>query len=77
MDPGQELLEAVAARAQADLVSYSAQNVSNTLWAFARLGFSTHSFMGDAMSHVLTHLSDFSPQSVVRPNCTPACDVST
>lgn len=37
--PGQEVMATISAHARTDMPSYSAQNVSNTLWAFARSAF--------------------------------------
>lgn len=65
VDPGSDLLDTIAAHSVGDLHNYSAQNVSNTLWAFAKLNYAQPSFLADALAHVLTHLADFSPQSVV------------
>ena len=65
-NPGKELLEAAAAQAQKGMWTYSSQNVSNLLWAFARLGHKDDTFIKVALEHVLLHLTEFSPQSVVR-----------
>ena len=65
IDPGRDLLDAIAARAQADLHNYSAQNISNLLWAFARLAYLPSKFLAEALAHVLAHLDNFAAQSVV------------
>lgn len=64
-NPGKELLEAAAAQAQEHMWSYSSQNVSNILWAYARLGHKDDPFIKVAMQHVIVRLPEFSPQSVV------------
>lgn len=66
VDPGKDLLEAAAKRAQEDMKGYSAQNISNIMWGFARLGYLHEEFIQAAVDHVLLHLADFSPQSMVR-----------
>jgi len=38
-DPGQELLEAVAAATVRQLSDFTSQNLSNTVWAYQQLGY--------------------------------------
>lgn len=64
-NPGKELMGAAALQAQKEMWSYSSQNVSNILWAFARLGHKDEVFIMTAVGHVIRQLADFSPQSVV------------
>ncbi len=38
LDPGLELLTALAGEATEKIANFNAQNIANTLWAFASLG---------------------------------------
>ena len=63
--PGEPMLEAMTARAQAELRTYSAQNISNMLWAFAKFSYRPEAFLAIAMDFTVNNLTEFSAQSTV------------
>ena len=61
--PGAELLEGIAAAAEAKLGEFTAQNISNLLYALARLEHRPASFLAAASAAARPILGTFTPQA--------------
>ncbi len=64
--PGDALANAIAGAAIRSLSSFTAQNVSNTLWAYAKLEFPHERLLRDSALHAQRILHQFQPQSIAN-----------
>lgn len=60
--PGAELLEAIAREAEKKITEFTAQNISNLVYAFAKLEHMPASFLSCASGAARTLLTQFTPQ---------------
>lgn len=61
-NPGEELLEAIAVEAEKKLAEFSPQNISNLLYAFAKLDYKPSAFLEQASQAAVPILTNFTPQ---------------
>ena len=60
--PGPELLEAIAQEAEKKIAEFTAQNISNLLWAFAKLEHMPATFLACASLAARALLTQCTPQ---------------
>lgn len=60
--PGEALLEALALEAEKKLAEFSPQNISNLLYAFAKLEHKPSAFLEQASRAAVPILTTFTPQ---------------
>jgi len=60
--PGEVLLEAIALEAEKKLTEFSPQNISNLLYAFAKLEHKPSAFLEQASHAAMPILTTFTPQ---------------
>ena len=60
--PGPELLEAIAQEAEKKITEFTAQNISNLLWAFAKLEHMPATFLTCASQAARAVLTQCTPQ---------------
>ena len=71
--PGPELLDAIAREAEKKMAEFTSQNISNLVYAFARLEYVPAGFLERASQAARTLLGQFTPQVRTALN---NCDLS-
>ena len=70
--PGPELLEAIAQEAEKKIAEFTAQNISNLLWAFAKLEHMPATFLACASLAARALLTQCTPQVSLSAECCTA-----
>ena len=66
INPGREVMDALAAASVRIISEFVAQNISNTLWAFAKMEHPHRELFAAAGAHAARIMSSFTPQAVAN-----------